>query len=158
MERWIGGAESSAGDVGMGDEVVVGRQTGPGVLRFVVIPRPLASLVASLVVIALGLATVRWGGPRTGAVLAAGVVAMIAAAAMVWPRLAAHLLAASQPGVAVFVCVLAVRWALQHRYRRRVLFLPAFTRTQSPGSSAQRASVNVRSRVEPSTIDVPALS
>ena len=158
MERWIGSADRSPAEAALGDDVTVGRQTGPGALRFVVIPRPLASLVASLVVVALGLAALRWGGPRTGTVVAAGFVAVIAAAAVVWPRLAAHLLAASQPGVAVFVCVLAVRWALQHRYRRRVLFLPSFTRTQPPASSAQRASINARSRVEPSTIDVPASS
>jgi hypothetical protein len=158
LERWIGSAERSAADAAVGDEVVVGRQTGPGMLHFVTIPRPLASLAASLAVIGVGLAALRWGGPRSGSVTAAGFVAATAALAIGWPRLAAHLLAASQPGIAVFVCVLAVRWALQHRYRRRVLFLPSFTRTVSPGSSAQRASISARSRVEPSTIDVPASS
>jgi hypothetical protein len=158
LERWFGRADRSAGEAAGGDDVVVGRQTAPGRILFVVIPRPLAALAASLTVIALGLATIRWGGPRTGTVFAGGFVAAIAIAAVVWPRLAAHLLAASQPGVAVFLCVLAVRSALLHRYRRRVLFLPGFARPPLHGSSGVRASVNVRPRVEPSTIDVPASS
>jgi hypothetical protein len=157
MARWFGGTERMAADEGVGDDVVVGRQTAPGAARFVVIPRSPAMLVVSLVVMGLGLAAVRWGGPRTGTVVAAGFVAAVAVVALVWPRLAAQVLAAGQPGIAVFVCVLAVRWALQHRYRRRILFLPGFTRTQSPGSSARR-SINVGSLVEPSTIDVPASS
>jgi len=157
LERWFGNADRAVGEA-TGDDVVVGRQSFPGAIRFVVIPRPLAYLVASLSIIALGLAAVRWGGPRTGTVVAAGFVAVVAAMAVIWPRFAAQLLAASQPGVAVFLCVLAVRWALQHRYRRRVLFLPGFTRPHENGSSARRASINARPRVEPSTIDVPASS
>ena len=109
-------------------------------------------------IVGVGLAAVRWAGPRFGAVMAAGIVAAAACATVVWPRLAAHALAASQPGILVFLSVLAVRWALQHRYRRRVLFLPGFTRTQPQGSSVLHAKSASRSRLEPSTIDVPATS
>jgi len=156
LARWFGNAERSSADAAVGDGITVGRQTGPGAVRFVAVPRALAWLVVSLVVIAIGLAAVRWGGPLTGTVVAAGFVAAVAGAALVWPRLATHLLAASQPGCAAFVVVLAVRWALHQRYRRRVLFLPGFTRAQPNGSSAQRAAIGVRSRIEPSTIDIPA--
>jgi hypothetical protein len=157
LARWFGVAERSSADA-VGDDAVVGRQTAPGMVRFLAIPRAMASLVTSLFVIAMGLAAVRWGGPRTGTIVAAGFVATVAAAAVVWPRLATHLFAASQPGVAVFVAVLAVRWALHQRYRRRVLFLPGFTRAQPNGSSGHRAPISVRSRIEPSTIDIPASS
>src|SRR5207247_817737 len=145
-------------DTADGGEVVTGRPIVPGSIRFVTIPRSLALLVASLTALALGLATVRWGGPRVGTIVSATLVAVAACVLAVWPRPAAHAWSASQPGIVIFVCVLAVRWGLQQRYRRRVLFLPGFARAQPNGSSVQRAGTNPRSRVEPSTIDVPASS
>jgi hypothetical protein len=156
LGRWFGGPEWAAAepDAGGGD-AYVGRQTAAGPVRFVAVPRPVALLAASLAAVALGLAAVWSGGPRLwlagGAVLAAAGLC----ASLVWPRPVAQVLAASQPGWVVLAGVLAARWVMLHRYRRRVLFLPGFTRVSANGSSLVRPGAQ-RPRGEPTTIDAPA--
>jgi hypothetical protein len=127
-------------------------------LRFLVVPRTLALLIGSLAVAALGLAAARWAGPRA---LLGGAVAF--AAAVVWlgvsrPQPLTVLLYAAQPGVAALAVALGARWLLQRRYRRRVLFLPGFTRQPASGSSLLHGGSGARARREPTTIDAPASS
>jgi hypothetical protein len=82
-------------------------------------------------------------------------------AAAVWlgisrPQVLAELLYACQPGAVVLAAALVVRWVLQRRYRRQVLFLPGFTRPSGSGSALVRGGTGgSRPRREPSTIDAP---
>src|SRR5207248_5091934 len=104
-----------------------------------------------------------WSSDVCSSDLAAGLVWLAAA----HPQPLALVLFAVQPGVAVLVVVLGVRWLLHRRYRRRVLFLPGFTATHGAGATAPPASALVRTGNgvrprdgrarpgEPSTIDAP---
>jgi hypothetical protein len=135
------------------DTALAGWQSAAGPLDFIVVPRPVALLVGSLAVVFAGLAAVRLGPKgRFG-------LALVLGTAVIWlyvarPQIFTVLLYAVQPGAVVLAILLAVRWAVRQRYRRRVLFLPAFAATIPNGSGAGRngAAANSVSR-EPSTID-----
>jgi hypothetical protein len=159
LQQWFfADARPASGEADPADGLetaLVAWQSAAEPLRFVVVPRSLALLAGSLAVLALGLAAARWTGPR---LLVGGAVALAAAA--VWlgvthPQPLAGVLYAVQPGAAVLAVVLGIRWLLQRRYRRQVLFLPSFTRQPGPGSSLTRGN-GARARREPTTIDAPA--
>jgi hypothetical protein len=58
-----------------------------------------------------------------------------------------------EPGAVVLLLILLVRWTLQERYRRLVVFMPGFRRLK-PNSSLVRQAPVARSR-DASTIDAP---
>jgi hypothetical protein len=84
------------------------------------------------------------------------VAAALAATAIFWPSILPALLYGAEPGAAVLAVVLFVQWMLQRRYRRRLVFMPGFTRLKA-GSVLTRGSSSNRSR-EPSTVDAPPLA
>jgi hypothetical protein len=93
-----------------------------------------------------------FAGARFWAAL--GLVALaVAAAALLWPMALANVAYGCAPGAVVLVAVAAVQWLLHERYRRRIVFLPSFSRSRS-GSSLLRAGAQ-RPHGEPSTVDAP---
>jgi hypothetical protein len=138
------------------EATIAAGQPGVGPIQLFVVSKPLALLLGSLAALAMG-----WAGIRLDsawrvagvAVLAAG----FAALAILRPQWLAVFLYAAQPGMAVLVVLAFAWWAAQRRYRRRVLFLPAFTRTPpTPSSHARNGATGSRPRREPTTIDAPA--
>jgi hypothetical protein len=142
------------------ETALVGWQPAAEPLQFLVVPQPLALLLGSLAVLAMGFAAVRFR-PGWRVAGAAVLIAGLAVLAIVRPQALAVLLYAGEPGMGVLGIALAVYWVGQRRYRRRVLFLPVFARPAEPrsetpiGSSLTRNGVN-RARREPTTIDAPS--
>src|SRR5262249_5422333 len=90
---------------------------------------------------------------RLALILMALAGAALVAGAVLWPALLAPVLYGCQPGACVLVLVLGAQWMLHRRYRRRVVFMPGFTRMKA-GSSLVRGAAPPRPR-DPSTIDAP---
>jgi hypothetical protein len=130
-------------------------EPGPEALRLVLVPRVGGLLAGSLALVAagLGLFALR-SRPKLAGGLAVGLALAIGAAAFAWPQPAAQALAAAQPGLAVLGLGLGAYWLVQRRYRRKVEFLPAFTRVKAGSSLTQSSSRRPQPR-EPSTIDAP---
>jgi hypothetical protein len=70
------------------------------------------------------------------------------------PALLPPILFGIQPGVALLALFVAIHWYWMERYRRQLVFLPAFSRTK-PSSTMVRGSSAKRPR-EASTVDAPA--
>jgi hypothetical protein len=138
------------------DVALVGSQPGAGPLQLLLVPRPLALLLGSLTILAIG-----WAGFRITPTWRVGVVLLLAGG-LVWlsiarPQWLAVFLYTAQTGAAVLIVVALAWWTAQRRYRRRVVFLPAFSRTPpAPSSQGRNGVTGSRSRREPTTIDAPA--
>jgi hypothetical protein len=146
------------------ETALVGWQAAAEPLRFWAVPRPAALLVGSLAVIAIGLVVVR-AAPSWRAVGVVVLAAGVGWLAVAWPQALAVAAYSAEPGAAVLIAVLIVRWLGQRRYRRHVLFLPAVARTAAVPSAAaapmgsstgRNGAASSRARPEPSTIDAPA--
>jgi hypothetical protein len=148
------------GPVDAWETALVGWQPAAEPLRFLVVPRALALLLGSLAVLAIGFAAIRVG--PTWRLAGAGLlIAAITILAIGRPQALAWLLYTAEPGLAVLAIAFVARWAAQRRYRRRVLFLPAFARAESQldeqgRSSLVRNGAANRGRREPTTVDRPA--
>jgi hypothetical protein len=135
LERWFrsgtepdgnGGADPWQG--GTGDPLVL-RQTGHGPARVYRVPTVGLIVAASAVVLLIGLVVSRLRGAIAGplvAVLAGGA----AVGAVLFPQPASQVAAAAEPGLAVLVLVLVLQAAGRWYYRKRVTYLPGFTRTR----------------------------
>jgi hypothetical protein len=78
----------------------------------------------------------------------------LAAAVLARPALFAAVAYGCEPGAVILVLLVILQWLLQRRYRRQIVFMPAFTRGK-PGSSLIRGgSSNPRPR-DLSTVDAP---
>lgn len=143
LERWFqaGGRaddEAAAGDPGDAAAVQVG-QASPEPLRVYRVSAVWFVALCSVGVLLLGLVLTRLPpaavGPAVVLLVAAG-----ACAAVLAPQPAAQAAGAGQFGLAALVVAVvgqaAVRWA----YRRRVTYLPGFTRTRPEPSAAGTAS------------------
>ncbi|HMC66200.1 MAG TPA: hypothetical protein VKI65_14785, partial [Gemmataceae bacterium] len=69
-----------------------------------------------------------------------------------WPSVLPAAIYGCVPGALVLAAVVAFQWMVQREYRRRVVFMPGFTRLK-PGSSLFRPGSSGRPRGEPSTVD-----
>jgi hypothetical protein len=168
LDRWLTAAAASSVGPAAGKTVsetsaldvepsLVCQQVSLQPLFFLHVPRQMWLLACSLVFLAVGLAVIVSPIPRVllwllVAVLCLGGVGV----GVYWPGLMTAVLYGCEPGVVVFAFILAIQWMLQQRYRRRVVFLPGFTRAKQ-GSSLVRTGTGDRSRLEPSTVDVPPL-
>jgi hypothetical protein len=103
-----------------------------------------------LILIVLGLLAVSW---LTRWVVLAILGLSLVAVGMSWPALLPALLYGCEPGLVIVAVLLLGRWLLYHRYRRQVVYLPAFSRAR-PASSATRGS-SAKQRQETSTVDAP---
>jgi hypothetical protein len=153
---WSATDASRASPVESMDSALFGWQPAAEPLTFFLVPRTLALLGGSLAVIVLGLIAVRVGpvGRTVGAVVLAIALVWLAVAR---PQAFSISLYAVEPGAAVLAVLLLARWAAQRQYRRRVLFLPAFTRPSPSGSGVVRKPPGSRVRREPTTIDAPQI-
>jgi hypothetical protein len=75
---------------------------------------------------------------------------------LLWPGWVPPFILGCQPGLLVLVVLLGVQWMLQESYRRRLVFMPGFTRLKA-NSSLLRSAASGQRR-EPSTVDAPAAS
>ncbi len=142
LDHWVADGTDPDADgeptaSGPSGDALTARQPVPGPVRVYRFGRVKFAAVCSLAVLALGLAASRLRPGLVGPVLGlAGVAAAILAAG--WPQPAAQAAAAALPGVVGLAAVLAGLAALRWYYRRRVAYLPGFTRDgAAPSGSAQ---------------------
>jgi hypothetical protein len=109
---------------------------------------------AGLLVIVLGLMLAPLSRPAFWVVTGALALGLVAAG-LTWPAVLPVVLYGCEPAAVVLVALLAVQWLLQRRYRRRVVFMPGFTRVKT-GSSLVRAGGAAQRPREVSTVDAPA--
>lgn len=154
LESWLAGTDPStlAEDSEPG---LVCRQSALGPITLVHVPRQAWLLACSLTFLAIGLGLSFVPLPRgLFWTIVAGLGVLIAAVSVLWPNTLALLVYGCQPAALVLLVVVCAQWTLQQRYRRRLVFLPSFTRAQ-PGSSLIRStSSSLKAPLrEPSTID-----
>jgi hypothetical protein len=128
-------------------------QTEPGSLRVIHAPTQSWLLFCSLSFVALGL--VLFLAPLSRKLFWSVLVILglgVVAASVLEPTVASAVAFGCEPGAVVVLLVLGAQWLLQRRYRRRVAFMPGFTRLK-PGSSLIRSNNSHRPRGEPSTVD-----
>jgi hypothetical protein len=151
FETWFAGPDPAPADaVRWPDPSVAVWRSSPEPLRLSHVPEQPWLLVCSLTLLIVGLALAFVSLPRAvfwGTLAALGVGALLAG--LFWPGVLGAVLYGCQPGLLVLVPVLAVQWLMHQRYKRRVVFLPGFTRLK--GSTLIRGSG--RPRGEPSTVD-----
>jgi hypothetical protein len=120
------------------------------------LPEQLWLLGCSLLLLLLGVALSLASRSRRRFWGLAGATGLgLAGVALWWPSGLPAIVYGSEPGAAVLAAVLSLQWMLHQRYRRQVVFLPAFTRLKA-GSSLVRKEGGSRPHGEPSTIDAPA--
>lgn len=155
MERWFAGhdgaARSEEGEPA-GTPSFACWRTSLEPLRLHHAPQRAWLLICSLLFLLVGLALSFLPLARGWFWLAViGLAAAAGAVGLLWPGVLSAFLYGCEPGAVVFVVVLGVQWTLQQRYRRRLVFMPGFTRLKA-GSSIIRGG---RPRHEPSTVDAP---
>ncbi|MFL5340201.1 MAG: hypothetical protein ACJ8F7_08610, partial [Gemmataceae bacterium] len=136
--------------------VAVARADSLTPLRLSHIPRTGWILACSLAVLAIGIAVAALRRvPLLFWLVVAALPLALGAGAVMWPQPVALALAAAPPGLIVLGVMLLVQWLLRSRYRRRVVFMPGFTRVPDVGSARSHVGSSLRRR-EPSTVDSPA--
>jgi hypothetical protein len=119
-------------------------------------------LVCSLGLLILGLA-LYWSArsPTDGSQLAPWLWPILAVlnlaaavATLFWPTTLWAIVYGCEPGMVVLAAVVGLQWLMHQRYRRQIVFLPSFSRSQG-GSSLLRKTNAQRPRGEPSTVDAP---
>jgi len=84
----------------------------------------------------------------------AGVAFVAVAAAICWTGTLLVVLYGCAFGLIVLPLAIGIHWLVQRRYRRKVVFMPGFSRL-APGSSIVQPGSSLRRRGEPSTVDAP---
>lgn len=153
LEAWFGGEAVEA----QAAPSLTAWREGEEAVRLTYLPRRSWLLSCSLLVGLGGLVLSRWvlsGKPRRAA-LAWVLLGLLGLGAMLMlvlmPALAAQIIYGCEPGVAVLLLFIVVQWLLHERSRRKVVFLPSFTRPKSGGSSLSRKELPRHG--EPSTVD-----
>lgn len=142
LEAWLqSGVEPTGGGAGL--DTAAARADGPVHVAAV----PLAALVAtsSAVVLVIGLLGVRLPGSVAGPLVTVAAGAFAVAAALV-PQPAGAAAAAAAPGVAVLLLVLAARVLTRRAARRRVTYLPGFSRGRPADEATPRPAPSVKPR------------
>jgi hypothetical protein len=117
-------------------------------------PRQLWLLLCSGLLLAIGVGLYVLPLSRTAFwLLTLGLGLVLLAAGLLWPALVPVLIMGCEPGALVLLVLIGTQWMLQESYRRRLVFMPGFTRLKT-NSSLSRATSGERR--EPSTIDAPA--
>jgi hypothetical protein len=165
LERWLyagltpyAQAEHSADTSGSTDEgepQLAFWRSGLEPVSLIHVAQQLWLLACSLLFLAIGLGLAFAPLPRSILVACVCLIALASTLAGIWfPTMLSNVIYGCQPGAVVFVLILAVQWTLQRRYRRQVVFLPAFTRLKTPSSVAHPVAAD-QPRGEPSTVDEP---
>jgi hypothetical protein len=161
LDHWLRGSDPSETlaepPADLAPQLVFG-QASLASLPVVHISQPIWLLACSLVVVAVGLgfilAAQRSRSPGLLLATIGGIGLIALAAAILWPGITPAIVYGGEPGMVVVVIMWSAQWLIQERYRRRVVFLPSFTRLKA-GSSIIRARASAPLR-EPTTVDAPA--
>ncbi len=137
-------------------------RTELGPLTLVHAPQLAWLLVCSLALVVLCLGLYELTRPAEGQSLAGTwfwpaltlVALLVVVAGLLWPTALGAVAYGCEPGALVLLLVATFQWLLHERYRRRVVFLPSFSRSRA-GSSLLRAPAQ-RPPGEPSTVDAPS--
>jgi hypothetical protein len=153
LEQWLAGS----GTLPTGEEYESGAvvwQSALAPLQLTVVSRRLWLLVCSLLLLGLGLGLwfSRSSAPLFACCLAVGALSLTVLA-LIWPAMLPAVVYGCEPGAATLLFVLGLQWVLHQRYRRRLIFMPGFTRLKV-GSSLTAPGSGIRPR-DPSTIDQP---
>ncbi len=162
LDRWLSGEEPA--DAARDEPSLVVWRDGGEDVTLARVPRQGWLLACSLLACAVGLVLGWLGRDAAGWAWGVGLgllVAAIAGAAL-WPGLAGQVAYGCQPGVAVLILVGAAMWVLHERRRRRLVFLPSFSRTR-PGSTMSRRDAPSSQRGpapegQQSTVDAPRVA
>jgi hypothetical protein len=156
LERWFNsGGESDTGAVvtGQEGEPLAARQNAPEAIRVARVPWVALVIVCSLLVFLVAV-VLTW----LNTVAAGLVVTLLGGAfgigAVLYPHPAAQVVAAGQPGLAIALVALVVQALLRYSVRRRVKYLPGFTRTPPELTTGSAPAPSVRSR--PGSTGTPA--
>jgi hypothetical protein len=163
LQRWLLGPDLAAGETEKESKPtssLTGWRTEFEPFRLVWLPRQIWLLFCSLSFLILGLGVYFLVMRRSLfwlLVLPLGLAT--AFVALTWPGLLADVIYGCEPGFAVLVLILGVQWLLHRRYRRKLMFMPGFSRIKT-GSAVVRGSVasgarSDRPNGEPSTVDIP---
>jgi hypothetical protein len=162
LEQWLAlesssptGAAEAAGKIEGTKPGLVCWQSTLQPLVLVHAPQPIWLLACSVMFLAMGLALSLV--PRARSQLWLCVVILLLAAGVAgiwWPGTIPAVVFGCEPGLVAGVVILSLQWMLHQRYRRRVVFLPGFTRLKSRSSIVRKEQTN-RTGGEPSTVDAP---
>jgi hypothetical protein len=152
LEAWLqpGPADSRSGAAESPGELMTGMtcdHASLASLNIVQVWQPIWLLLCSLIFVglSLGLVIAATSSRNHGLLwLATGGLGLIALiGAVFWPGMTSVIIYGCEPGLVVVVALLSVQWWVQQRYRRRVVFLPGFTRLKT-GSSIIRTGASAR--------------
>jgi hypothetical protein len=152
LEQWLTGRETGAG--GSPASLVFWAGTLEPV-TVVHLPQQLWLLVCSAGLLILGLGLLAAPLSRLAFGVVAGLLGLgLVVAGLSWPAAFPVVLYGCEPGLVVLLLLLGVQWLLHRRYRRRVVFMPGFTRVKTGSSLVRGGSSGQRPR-ETSTVDAP---
>lgn len=139
-----------------GTEAVV-RQTGLEPIQIVPVARMPWFLVCSLAVLLVGGTLFMLRGNRYLLwLLAIATLVGCSAAAIFWPQISVAVLAGSPPGWLVLGLMIGFLTWQSRRYRRRVVFMPGFSREKiAPAPNRPSGSGSAARQRQPSTVDAP---
>jgi hypothetical protein len=167
LDAWFRGLsmpapEATAKDLARATPSLVLWQESGEPVRLTHAPRWLWLVACSFVVAGLGiflkwlaLSPVAWRVVLAWLLIVAVAVAVLGVVVF-YPALAGQIAFGCQPGVLALLLVVLLQWAAHERYRRRIIFLPSFSRGRS-GSSMLRQEQARLPHGEPSTVDVPSV-
>jgi hypothetical protein len=156
LERWFtSGGEPDPAAASAEGEPLTARQLAPEPLRVARAPWAALAIACSSAafLIVVGLARLRAGASGAAVALVGGAVAV---GAVLYPQPAAQAVAAAQPGLAAAAVALAAQAAVRWRVRRRVRYLPGFTRTPPDTATASVPLPAPSARSRPGSTGQPA--
>lgn len=149
LERWFAGPDGIPARDDNPD--LICWQSIPAPVRVLHVPQQVWLLACSLTFLAIGLGLSFLPLPRSLFwALVAGLGMLVAAVSALWPSTLPLLTYGCEPAALVLLLVVCVQWTLHQRYRRRLIFLPSFTRVKGGSSLIRPTSQPLR---EPSTVD-----
>jgi hypothetical protein len=148
LERWFITGNERGDEAGL-DGAAVFRVTGSAPVRVYHISRVGLIVICSVAVLIVGLVVTRLPSAVAGPVVAL-LGGAAAVAAIVLPQPAGQVAAAAEPGVATLALVLSALAAARWLHRRRVTYLPGFTRTRPDPGVASNSAIQPSSRSRPS--------
>ena len=152
LEQWF--AASGTTPISDADPGVVGWQPLLGPVRLIHVPQQAWLGACSVMVLAIGLTLFVPQLPRVAFVMIAVVLGVsLSIVGTLSPELLSAIIYGCEPGILVCVLVFVAQWMLHQRYRRQVVFMPAFTRLKSGSSLIRPGAGQPR---EPSTVDEPS--
>jgi hypothetical protein len=166
LEGWLTGTDPGTQEPNSPfvNPTLVCWRTGVQPLTVIHLSQQVWLLACSLVVLAVGLVFVFWwrrvvrqeGSPAALLVALMVVILGIVLLSLWYSTLLAAVTLGAEPGAAVLLLVVVLQWLAHERERRRLLFLPSFTR--KPVSTVTRTPTPVQPRTEPSTVDAAPAS